>query len=354
MTLGLPENIREWVERETGAAVVGASAIGQGASRRIWAVDLDRGCPLVVREDTGTGPVAGTPLDLAREAAVYRALSASGLPVPALHGVSPDGAALLLTRAVGTEDLRRSSPDDRGAVIADYAQCLARLHDLDVGALQLGPLAPSDPAASATLADIALWRSIHEIRSGHWASAPVPVALSWLADHVPDAAGSRSLCHGDAGPGNFLHADGRVTAMLDWEFAHVGDPHDDLAWVAVRNQVLRHPIELSIAYRTWRDASGEDIDGGLLEYFRALVLTRMLISCDASLSAVAGDERAAQVQAALRPYLAVALLEALRRAGCPPDLGADLEPPARETWAGSLVAGVLGDPSDLDDLGAAL
>ena len=354
MTVGLSETLREWIERETGATVVGASAIGRGASRRIWAIDLDRGSPLVVREDTGMGPVAGTPLDLAREAAVYRALSATDLPVPALHGVSADGTALLLTRAEGTEDLKRSTPEERGAVTADYARCLARLHDLDVRVLELGPLAPSDPAASATLADIALWRSIHETRSGHWASASVPVALSWLTDHVPDTARSRSLCHGDAGPGNFLHAEGRVTAMLDWEFAHVGDPHDDLAWVAVRNQVLRHPVEISLAYRAWREASGEDIDAALLEYFRALVLTRMLISCDASLCVVGGDERAAQVQAALRPYLAVAVLEALRRAGCPPDVVAGLEPPARETWAQSLVAGVLGDPTDLDDLGAAL
>ena len=35
------------------------------------------------------------------------------------------------------------------------------------------------------------------------------------------------VVHGDAGPGNFVHADGRVVAVTDWEFAHLGDPAED-------------------------------------------------------------------------------------------------------------------------------
>lgn len=40
------------------------------------------------------------------------------------------------------------------------------------------------------------------------------------------------LVHGDHGPNNVL-LDGatfQVTAVLDWEFAHLGDPLEDLAW----------------------------------------------------------------------------------------------------------------------------
>jgi len=48
-----------------------------------------------------------------------------------------------------------------------------------------------------------------------------------------DARG-RVLVHGDYGPNNLLleEKDGalRVTAVLDWEFAHLGDPVEDLAW----------------------------------------------------------------------------------------------------------------------------
>jgi hypothetical protein len=98
-----------------------------------------------------------------------------------------------------------------------------------------------------------------------------------------------------------------------------------------------------------------DIDGRLLEYYRALVLVRMVISCDASLHWTGGEETPDnRVQAALRPFLAPAIIEAMRRAGCTEPFLDDLDGPARETWEGSRIARVLGDPSELDDLGAHL
>lgn len=41
-----------------------------------------------------------------------------------------------------------------------------------------------------------------------------------------------TLVHGDYGPQNLLHdpATCEVVAVVDWEFAHLGDPVDDLAW----------------------------------------------------------------------------------------------------------------------------
>ena len=77
----LPTELRGWVEAETGAAVTASRPIGSGTSRRIWGIDLASGEQVVVRFDTGDGPVAGTALDLAREADVYRALAGTGRSV---------------------------------------------------------------------------------------------------------------------------------------------------------------------------------------------------------------------------------------------------------------------------------
>ncbi|MEU4742273.1 aminoglycoside phosphotransferase family protein [Actinosynnema sp. NPDC023658] len=46
------------------------------------------------------------------------------------------------------------------------------------------------------------------------------------------AEDGRVLVHGDYGPNNVLldPATFEVTAVLDWEFAHLGDPVEDLAW----------------------------------------------------------------------------------------------------------------------------
>ena len=40
------------------------------------------------------------------------------------------------------------------------------------------------------------------------------------------------LVHGDFGPNNILidPESFEITALLDWEFAHLGDPIEDLAW----------------------------------------------------------------------------------------------------------------------------
>jgi aminoglycoside phosphotransferase (APT) family kinase protein len=60
----------------------------------------------------------------------------------------------------------------------------------------------------------------------------IPWALHWLRRHAPRAP-RLSLLHGDFRIGNFLVVGSRITAFLDWESAHLGDPHEDLAWAAL-------------------------------------------------------------------------------------------------------------------------
>jgi Ser/Thr protein kinase RdoA (MazF antagonist) len=48
--------------------------------------------------------------------------------------------------------------------------------------------------------------------------------------HDVSREGGRVLVHGDFGPNNVLLAGSAVVAVLDWEFAHLGDPVEDLAW----------------------------------------------------------------------------------------------------------------------------
>ncbi len=352
MTDLLSPELRAWVETQAGSGVVGAEPIGRGASRRIWGIALQSGEALVVREDTGDGPVAGTPLTLAREADAYRALTPTDLPVPSLRAVHPDGTALLVERATGDDQLKDVADAELRSVAKDYGRCLGRLHLLDPGSLALGAITPPQDA-EPTAEDLQLWRGIDAARADAASSPAARCALGQLAGSVP-ASPRAALCHGDAGPGNFLHAAGRVTALLDWEFAHVGDPHDDLAWVAVRNQVLGHPFPVATAYAAWRDTTAIPIELPRLEWFRALVLTRMLISCDAAVAWAGPDARRARVQVVLRPFLAAGVFEALRRAGRSDPGAAELERDARATWEGSPVAGLLDDPACLDDLGALL
>jgi len=60
---------------------------------------------------------------------------------------------------------------------------------------------------------------------------PVPeAAVAWLRANVPESDAPDALCWGDSRIGNQLFVDGNVTAILDWEMVHVGDPRHDLGW----------------------------------------------------------------------------------------------------------------------------
>ena len=61
---------------------------------------------------------------------------------------------------------------------------------------------------------------------------------------IPGLPGSGSvIVHGDYGPQNVLVHDEQISALLDWEFARVGEPVDDLAWAEwiVR---MHHPEQI--------------------------------------------------------------------------------------------------------------
>ncbi len=53
-------------------------------------------------------------------------------------------------------------------------------------------------------------------------------AVAWLVDHRPTQPDDRAICHGDFQPFNILVAGGKVTAVLDWGNAAVGDPTMDV------------------------------------------------------------------------------------------------------------------------------
>jgi aminoglycoside phosphotransferase (APT) family kinase protein len=76
-----------------------------------------------------------------------------------------------------------------------------------------------------------------------WSARRVPMlewAAIWLLDHAP-VAPKISIVHGDFRIGNFLEAEGRITAILDWELVRLGDPIEDLGWICLQAWRGRSP-----------------------------------------------------------------------------------------------------------------
>lgn len=179
----------------------------------------------------------------------YRALEAlqglPALPVPRVHAFSDDpsiiGAPFLITgRVEGDTPMPwKGAAEQRGAqqnasLARDFTDGLAALHGVDWQRTTLGRLwGAVDPAAVARDQVQAWWRHAELDASGAAVPPQMRYALRWLLRHAP-AAPRVVIVHGDYRVGNFLQQDGRITAVLDWELVHPGDPHEDLAWAALR------------------------------------------------------------------------------------------------------------------------
>lgn len=134
------------------------------------------------------------------------------VPVP----WSPEGRAFLA--AAG-----------RGPIGGQFIAILAALHAVEWRTTELmGLPAPAPGVAFAGAKVSELTDSVHAHQQ-----EPEPIledALGWMRAHLP-AASATTLVHGDYRTGNLVYEGDRIAAVLDWEFACLGDPVLDLGWV---------------------------------------------------------------------------------------------------------------------------
>jgi aminoglycoside phosphotransferase (APT) family kinase protein len=150
------------------------------------------------------------PLRHHTELLALRALADTGLPVPRIVEVEP--GSILMTLMPG-ERLDGSDADRRLDRLRASATVLHRLHDLQ------------PPPGLPTAPDDGLIISRYRDAGG----PPLPL-------EVPSAV-RPVFCHGDWTDGNLLAVDRTITAVIDWEAAHLGDPLRELsraAWAAAR------------------------------------------------------------------------------------------------------------------------
>ncbi len=240
-------------------------------------LDFGGGTSVVLRLDEGLGPTAGTELSMAREAVIYRALEGSGLPIPKLYGEGGQGTALLLELVPGSSDLFVLGDAERHKVAIAYLKALGRLHALDVDPERLSGLRKPAGPRDAALCELDCWESIFRQR----VKEPHPLieaAFRILRNAAPATDFRPRLCHGDVGPKNFMFENGIVSSLIDWEFAHLGDPMDDLASWLFRGQewlTVGGSIEDQLA--AWSEESGLPVDTGRLRYYRAINILRWYI-----------------------------------------------------------------------------
>jgi aminoglycoside phosphotransferase (APT) family kinase protein len=231
--------VTEWVGelRDRLAALVGAVEVESprllpgGASKEAWAVDVrtaEGELPLLVRR-AGGGVIHTGTLSLEHEFRVIEAAHEAGVRVPRPYGYLDElgGREAFVVERVEGETIGRRivrNPElaaAREALPLQLAEELAKVHALPTEAMPF--LQGRDVLARFEV-------ELDSVGEPHPA---IELGLRWLRDNRPESLGA-VVSHGDFRIGNVVVSERGLEYLLDWEFANVGDPREDVAWPLVR------------------------------------------------------------------------------------------------------------------------
>lgn len=238
-----PASLTVFLRRQNVAGnVLGVRQLTGGASRDTWSVDTEiEGQPvgLILRRDLG-GQILEHALDRAAEYAVLQRAAAGNVKVPRPGWLCLDadiaGAPFILMERLEGESIGRRIVRDPGfaearkALPSQMAEQLARIHQIDPSDLDFLPR----PAPGESPAGAALQRTVRQLRSLGEPHPALELAIRWLEARVPTCE-MPVLVHGDYRLGNIMVGPRGLVGIFDWEFAHIGDPAEDLAWPCVRS-----------------------------------------------------------------------------------------------------------------------
>ncbi len=176
---------------------------------------------------------------LALEAKLMQLARAAGVPEPeVVHVLEPGdgiGEGFIMEWLEGeTLGARINRAPEfeavRGKLAYQCGQLLARIHGIDLAATGLDKrLGRLEPEAFVRQK----WEQYQLFET------PQPMidyTARWLLDHLPTATTELTLVHNDFRNGNLMVSpDTGVTAVLDWEVAHIGDPMRDLGWICTNS-----------------------------------------------------------------------------------------------------------------------
>jgi aminoglycoside phosphotransferase (APT) family kinase protein len=228
----LEAHLRDVLAPGGSCRVVSYSRIAMGQSRANFRVQVElkqgdaapTNLRLVVRIEQW-GLLGTTSND---EVKTMRALHACGYPVARVldHDLSTDilGQPFFVMEEIPGTSVHEPSTVDR------YIGVLKQLHDIDWTGSGFAHLPrPADPRDAARI-QVERWYRVYRDSLVGEPSPLLEEGAEWLRRNAPETA-RVTLVHGDPGPGNYMHQNGEITAVVDWEFTHLGDADEDWAYL---------------------------------------------------------------------------------------------------------------------------
>ena len=233
---------------ELVAGPLSAQVIAGGRSNLTYSIEGAKG-PLILRRPP-LGHVLSSAHDMAREHRVISALAGTAIPVPVAIDLVDDAGGeitgtpfFLMEKAPGSVVIRpeqnaKYTREEIRGLSFELVHHLAALHAVDVAAVGLESFGKPEGYLTRQLST---WRrQLDASRSREVAALDELQAA--LAQAVPETVRT-GIVHGDYRLDNAL-VDGkppRISAILDWEMATLGDPLVDLGMFALYWEIGRLP-----------------------------------------------------------------------------------------------------------------
>ncbi|BDI60077.1 phosphotransferase [Qipengyuania nanhaisediminis] len=213
------------MDRAGLAAPGGLTRLTGGATMESWRFSAG-GCDFVLRRAPSATFMHERPFGHDVEAAVIRAAREAGVTAPEvvteLEPGDAIGSGFVMRALPGTANPREILGfDGADALLEQAARDLALVHSVPRDAL---PGAVPVIDYRQAIADL---RAQFEEAGGD--RPIIALGLKWMEDNCPEPV-EPVLVHGDYRMGNLLCEPAKLTGVLDWELAHFGDRHEDLAF----------------------------------------------------------------------------------------------------------------------------
>lgn len=330
-------------------APVDLRRLSGGANMESWAFACGKE-RFVLRRAPSAEWIAARPLDMAGEATLIRHAHAGGVPAPEVVAelVPDDGLGIgFVMRCLPGSAEPEAALSSAPSLVADFAGAMARIHALDPAAVAFLPVL--DPADGVE-------KLAAQFLEAGGDRPIIALGLAWLRANLPAVAES-VVVHGDFRIGNLMVDGGRLSGVLDWELAHLGDGHEDLAYGCMTvwrfGRLDRQGFGLSdvaTLARAYEASGGEAFDPARFRFWLVYRTVWWALGClemgkawrsgtDRSLERVVVARRCAEQELDLLLLLEAEAPDAERARALPAPVGAPT-PATGEPTAGEILSAV--------------
>ncbi|MGE4432008.1 MAG: phosphotransferase family protein [Sphingobium sp.] len=240
---------------------------------------------LIVRAEMPVSILTLEGIDITTEFAIIKMAHDHGIaaPEPLLleAGSNETGLRFILLRRVTGSSYGTAFSSTRAisdTLIGNLVAGLAAIHAIpltehpDVTARTHLRLWNGDRSTQAAVRRwVLMWRDYWQ--ASGIASPVLADAFHWLLANIPASSEPPVLLHSDYALGNLLIEDDIITGVLDWEATHVGDPAEEVAWLAFN---LRNDVGEAEVVRRYSTITGKQIPAERLRYFDVLTAVKMV------------------------------------------------------------------------------